>query len=58
MASSALSYHLRLLRHAGLVATAAQSSYRIYEATALGRDLLAFVRRHPLLGPQLEIPGR
>ncbi len=56
MASSALSYHLRLLRRAGLVATAARSSYRIYEATALGRDLLAFARRDSRLGPQLERP--
>ncbi len=56
MASSALSYHLRLLRRAGLVATAARSSYRIYETTALGGDLLAFVRRHPRLGPQLQSP--
>lgn len=57
MANSALSYHLRVLRHAGLVATAARSSYRIYEATALGRDLLAFAHGDPRLGPRLRSPG-
>lgn len=55
MTNSALSYHLRVLKRGGLVATAARSSYRIYEATPLGRRLLAFARRDPSLGSRL--PG-
>lgn len=56
MTNSVLSYHLRVLRRAGLVGTAARSSYRIYEVTALGRRLLAFARQDPRLGPWLRRP--
>jgi len=45
MTNSALSYHLRLLRRAGLVATTVKSNYRIYRATARGRAMLSFLRR-------------
>ncbi len=45
MANSALSYHLRVLKRAGLVIRTASSNYRIYETTALGRKVLALVRR-------------
>lgn len=54
MTNSALSYHLRVLRRGGLVATATRSSYRIYEVTPLGRRLLSFARRDPNLGPRLH----
>ncbi len=45
MKNSALSYHLRILKRAGLVTMSAKSNYRIYEATALGGRLTAFARQ-------------
>ncbi len=44
MKNSALSYHLRILRRAGLVTMSARSNYRIYEATAVGEVLIAVAR--------------
>lgn len=45
MKDSALSYHLKVLRAAGLVATSSVSNYRIYEATPLGRKVESLMRR-------------
>jgi DNA-binding transcriptional ArsR family regulator len=45
MKDSVLSYHLKVLKHAGLVATSAVSNYRVYEATPLGRKVGFFARR-------------
>ena len=45
MKNSVLSYHLRVLRSAGLVTTSAASHYRIYEATGRGREAVSLFRR-------------
>ncbi len=45
MKNSVLSYHLRILRRAGLVTMSARSSYRIYEASPLGEKLIEFARK-------------
>ena len=44
MKNPVLSYHLRVLRRAGLVTMSAKSNYRIYEASALGETLVSFAR--------------
>ncbi len=51
MKNAVLSYHLRILRRAGLVTMSARSNYRIYEATALGEMLIAVARE--LVSPEL-----
>lgn len=45
MGDSGLSYHLNILKGAGLVAMSARSNYRVYRTTALGRSVASFVRR-------------
>ena len=52
MKNSVLSYHLRVLKSAGLVATSAASHYRIYEVTARGKEAVRLFR-----GPGPERPG-
>ena len=44
MKNSVLSYHLRILKGAGLVTTSSASNYRIYRATPSGRRVCAFLR--------------
>ena len=44
MKNSVLSYHLRVLKSAGLVTTSATSHYRIYEVTARGREAVLLFR--------------
>lgn len=44
MKNSVLSYHLRILRRAGLVTMSATSNYRIYKASSLGVMLISFAR--------------
>ncbi len=44
MKNSVLSYHLRILRRAGLVTMSASSNYRIYEASALAETLVSLAR--------------
>ena len=44
MKNSVLSYHLRVLKSAGLVTTSAKSHYRIYEVTARGREAISLFR--------------
>lgn len=58
MADSALSYHLRILKQSGLLVSRARSNFRIYEASPLGRRILAFARRDQALGRWLRRPLR
>lgn len=44
MKNPALSYHLRVLKGAGLVTTSAKSNYRFYQASELGERLLSVAR--------------
>ena len=44
MKNAALSYHLRILRSAGLVATSASSHYRVYALTKRGREVGSLLR--------------
>ena len=45
MKNSVLSYHLRILKGAGLVRNSATSHFRIYEVTERGREIAALLRR-------------
>ena len=45
MRDPVLSYHLRILRRAGLATMSARSNYRIYQATELGKRLASFASR-------------
>ena len=45
MKNSVLSYHLRILKSAGLGSTSATSHYRVYEVTDRGRELAELVRQ-------------
>ncbi len=45
MKNSVLSYHLRILKRAGLVTMSAKSNYRIYKASALGVTVISFARK-------------
>ena len=44
MKNSVLSYHLRILKGAGLVTPSATSHFRIYKATERGREAVSFLR--------------
>lgn len=47
MKDSLLSYHLRILKGAGLVAPFGTSNYRVYRVTAYGRKVGAALRGIP-----------
>ncbi len=53
MKNSVLSYHLRVLKGAGLVTTSAASHYRIYEVTARGKEAVRLFQ-----GPRPARPAR